>query len=251
MLLDRAPVFVYHGDGRQEIGFASHPEHPFGKNRFLGIQEGMGIHPADLFPGVPRTEEKRAHHPVAKALGRPFGSIQAEDPTFRFPAQERGGQIHPHITLPQTHIRFRRLALPVRPDDFRTDDTDFRTLLQFVDERVDNVVRDQMEVIVREEQDVHVRMGAKRRGAGIATRRIAIVLPNEHLAARPLPEGFRLRRITAIVDDHEPVRNPDPGDFLPDETLSPTVITIIDDNDADHTKNVNWKGNDSAASVSS
>ena len=112
-------------------------------------------------------------------------------------------------------------------------------LLQFVDERVDNIVRDQMEVIVREEQDIHVGMGAKRRGTGIATRRIAIVLPDKDLAARPLSEGFRLGRLAAIVHDYETVRNPDPGNFLPDESLSPTVLSVIDDNDADHRMNVN------------
>ena len=108
-----------------------------------------------------------------------------------------------------------------------------------------------MEVVVREQQDIHVRMVAKRRGAGIASCSKSIVLPDDDLAPRQLPEGFRLSGIATVVHDHEPVRKSDPGEFLPDETLSTIVLTVIDDNDADHRKKVNWKESDTAASVSS
>jgi hypothetical protein len=88
-----------------------------------------------------------------------------------------------------------------------------------------------MKVVVREEQEIQVLMGAQCRGPGVVAGGKAVVLPDEHLAPRPFPEDFRLGRIASVVHDHEPIRKPDPGNLFPDEPLRTVVLTIVDDDD--------------------
>jgi hypothetical protein len=88
-----------------------------------------------------------------------------------------------------------------------------------------------MEVVIRKEQYVHVRMCTQNRRAGVVAGCKSVILPDEYLTSCPLTESVCLLRISTVVHDNEPIRIPDPGNLLPDESLRTVILTIIDYDD--------------------
>ena len=126
---------------------------------------------------------------------------------------------------------------PVGSDDFRTDDADVGALGKLVCQDVHHILCPQVDVIVRNQEKIHVRIGKQGRRPGIAAGCIAIVLTHDDLAARPDPERFGPGRIPPVVRDDHAIRAADPGELLPDEPLRAVIVTIIDDDDTEHCEN--------------